>query len=126
MSPEQREVAYINSRKLAASQVTRLKAISEIAASGVPVGSAKIVVEVFLALRKGTTVKRALAIRDMDRFLAGIRKDDGLEALAVALNAFARHIVYRESLGSKQPGNRALYSNTSHTSRFQRKKPSLL
>lgn len=109
MTPQQREIAYASSRA-AKGQISRAIAIDQIAKSGVTDGSARILVEVFLALSKGEVFKRALSETDMDHFLVGIRKDEGVETLCLALNGFARHIAYRESLGVRQPGNRRLYA----------------
>lgn len=111
MTPEQREYAYKASRSVQSSNVPRAAAVKEVTQLGVPEGSATILIDVYLALRRGAVFKRALAEADMDRFLRGIAEDDGADALALALNAFARHISYRESIGNAQPGNRALYAN---------------
>jgi 5-methylcytosine-specific restriction protein A len=110
MTPAQCELAYATSRATFANGLARPAAIDTVSAAGVPKGSAAIVLDVYLALRRDTVFKRALADADMDRFLTGIDEDDGAEALAVALNGFARHISYRESVGHAQPGNRALYA----------------
>lgn len=110
MTPDQRELAYHSARAINSGQLPRAAAIENIVREGVPRGSAAIVVDGYLALRRGAVFKRALANPDMDRFLTGIGQDEGGEALATALNAFARHISYRESIGHAQPGNRALYA----------------
>jgi 5-methylcytosine-specific restriction enzyme A len=110
VTPQQRERAYSLSRRVALGEVTRAVAVPDIAASGVPGASAAIIVDVYLALRKGAIFKRALADADMDRILAGIHQDDGVDALAAALNGFARHISYRESVGHAQRANRVLYA----------------
>ncbi len=110
MTPEQQEISYKASRDAAAGHLPRIDAIKLIAASGIPDGSAKIFLEVFTALRRGAVFKRALSEADMDRCLSGILADDGSAAHLTALNAFARHISYRESVGHTQRGNRALYA----------------
>lgn len=110
MTEEQNRIAYIAAKSYWDATKSRSDAIEELYVSGVRASYAAIIIDVYVALRKGALIKRAISQATMDYFLTSIGKDNGAEFLAKALFSFARNISYRTAQGDSLPGDRSLYA----------------
>lgn len=93
MNKQQQVEALLVARKVKSGKLTRASGARLLSESaGIRLGSAGIVIAVYLSMNKGQVLKRTLSATDMDFLVGSIADDEGAAQLAKALMALKLHI----------------------------------
>ncbi|WKL15086.1 HNH endonuclease [Comamonas testosteroni] len=115
MNREQQSAAYQIARSVRDGGVSQKAGAAQMHRDiGLKLSTASFLIYVYLHMSSGSQYKRALSAPDSDYLLEKIRKDDGLDRLHLALQAFRLHIEYREGMGVTQKASRKILRRHEH------------